>query len=189
LFKRWSMVPKSIIDSRACGLALDFQTLSSLVSSLRVPPMPFCHRNGGMAGTGVAWHRLDKRHSTDETMPHHHPNNEDVSTIGPTSTGDDDQSHSYHISHSLPRIFDAGAELASLCRADVMSNDNKIPSMLGVPPSCLPIVRLLAGNHCCVDCGYGQSEGLNYASIGYGTILCQNCAHRHKTLSGEASFV
>lgn len=110
--------------------------------------------------------------------------NEDVSTIGPTSMGDDDQSTLYNSSRSLPRIFDAGAELESMFRAE-MAGDNKHRRRF--PPSCLPIVRLLAGNQCCVDCGYDQSNSLNYASIGYGTILCHHCAHRHMTLSKEVS--
>jgi len=118
-------------------------------------------------------------------MSHPYPK-EDVSTIGPTSMEDDDQSPSYNSSRSLPRIVDAGAELELMCRAEMAGDDKHRPKS-GFPPSCLPIVRLLAGNQCCVDCGYDQSNGLNYASIGYGTILCQHCAHRHMTLSREVS--
>lgn len=131
---------------------------------------------------------LDGQEGPTDPMPHHHhqPIHEDVSTIGPTSTDDDDLSSSN--SRSLPRLLDAGAEFESLCRAE-MSEDNKIQSVLGFPPSCLPLVRLLAGNQCCVDCGYNRSDGLNYASLGYGTILCRHCAHRHKTLSEEVSPV
>lgn len=126
--------------------------------------------------------------NTTDPMPLHQPNHEDVSTIGPTSTDDDDLSSSYHLSsRSLPRILVAGAEFESLCRVE-MSDDNDIPSVQGFPPSCLPLVRLLAGNQCCVDCGYGRSDDLNYASLGYGTILCRHCAHRHKTLSEEVSL-
>lgn len=79
----------------------------------------------------------------------------------------------------LPRIFNAGIELESLLRAEMSGN----PSILsGFPPTCLPIVRLLAGNHCCVDCGDEQYERLVYASLGYCSILCQECATRHSTV-------
>ena len=121
------------------------------------------------------------------TMSHPRPN-DDVSTIGPTSIRDDDQSTLYYSSRSLPRICVAGAELESLCR-DEMVGDKGHASKSGFPPSCLPIVRLLSGNQCCVDCGYDRSDGLNYASIGYGTILCQHCAHRHVTLSEAVSVI
>ena len=57
-----------------------------------------------------------------------------------------------------------------------------IAEFMGFPPTCLPIVRLLGGNHCCVDCG---DENVRYGSVGYGTVLCAECATRHVTMSEE----
>lgn len=88
----------------------------------------------------------------------------------------------------FPRIFDAGVELESLCRAEI-SGGEEAAATLGFPPLCLPIARLLAGNICCVDCGEENSDVLRYASIGYGTILCMECASRHATESEEESNV
>mmetsp|Transcript_10726 Transcript_10726/g.19281 ORF Transcript_10726/g.19281 Transcript_10726/m.19281 type:complete len:163 (-) Transcript_10726:614-1102(-) len=85
--------------------------------------------------------------------------------------------------HAIPRIVTAGDELESLCRADMSGGSNS--SILGFPPTCLPIVSLLAGNHCCVDCGDEDPDRLGWASIGYGTLLCMECAHRHATMSEE----
>lgn len=50
----------------------------------------------------------------------------------------------------LPRIVTCGDEMESLCRAEMSRGRHTIS---GFPPMCLPIVRLLGGNHCCVDCG------------------------------------
>mmetsp|Transcript_20739 Transcript_20739/g.44455 ORF Transcript_20739/g.44455 Transcript_20739/m.44455 type:complete len:154 (+) Transcript_20739:27-488(+) len=85
--------------------------------------------------------------------------------------------------HALPRIVAAGEELESLCRAEMSGGrDSKT---LGFPPTCLPIVGLLGGNHCCVDCGDEDPDRLGWASIGYGTILCQECATRHATMAEQ----
>jgi len=84
---------------------------------------------------------------------------------------------------AIPRIVTAGDELESLCRAEMSGGSNS--SMLGFPPTCLHIVSLLAGNHCCVDCGDEDPDRLGWASIGYGTLLCMECAHRHATMSEE----
>ena len=51
----------------------------------------------------------------------------------------------------LPRIVTCGDEMESLCRAEMSSGG--LHTISGFPPMCLPIVRLLGGNHCCVDCG------------------------------------
>lgn len=88
----------------------------------------------------------------------------------------------------FPRIFDAGVELESLCRAEI-SGGEEAAATLGFPPLCLPIARLLSGNICCVDCGEENADVLRYASIGYGTMLCRDCATRHATESGEESNV
>ena len=97
----------------------------------------------------------------------------------------DDPSMSIISGQPLPRIFNAGIELESLLRAEMSGN----PSILGFPPTCLPIARLLAGNHCCVDCGDEQYERLVYASLGYGSILCQECATRHSTVTPDESNI
>ncbi len=99
----------------------------------------------------------------------------------------------------LPRIVTAGDELESLCRSALESQEatdlhsrqsdsddaggarNASAMFRGFPRLCLPIVKMLAGNHCCVDCGDEDGERLLYASLGYGTILCQDCAYRHQT--------
>ncbi|KAL7472472.1 hypothetical protein ACHAXS_012833 [Conticribra weissflogii] len=99
----------------------------------------------------------------------------------------------------LPRIVTAGDELESLCRSELESQEatdlhsrqsdsddaggarNASAMFRGFPRLCLPIVKMLAGNHCCVDCGDEDGERLVYASLGYGTILCQDCAYRHQT--------
>mmetsp|Transcript_6941 Transcript_6941/g.14279 ORF Transcript_6941/g.14279 Transcript_6941/m.14279 type:complete len:457 (-) Transcript_6941:108-1478(-) len=99
----------------------------------------------------------------------------------------------------LPRIVTAGEELESLCRSELESQEatdlhsrqsdsddaggarNASAMFRGFPRLCLPIVKMLAGNHCCVDCGDEDGERLEYASLGYGTLLCQDCAYRHQT--------
>ena len=97
--------------------------------------------------------------------------------------GDEGQSVTSNSSRSrpFPKIFNAGIELESLCRAEISGGNT---DTLGFPPLCLPIARLLAGNQCCVDCGEERSDLLKYASIGYGTILCQDCAHRVRRRDG-----
>ena len=116
-------------------------------------------------------------------------NNEDESTIGSKSyLGDgmmDDQSAIQLTNEPLPRIFNAGLELESLLRAEMSGN----PFCNGFPPTCLPIARLLAGNSCCVDCGDEKYDILVYASIGYGTILCQECATRHINITPNESNI
>jgi hypothetical protein len=110
--------------------------------------------------------------------------NDDASTLGSKSMiGDEGQSVSSNSNRSrpFPRIFNAGIELESLCRAEISGGNT---DTLGFPPLCLPIARLLAGNQCCVDCGEERSDLLKYASIGYGTILCQDCAHRVRRRDG-----
>mmetsp|Transcript_24612 Transcript_24612/g.59347 ORF Transcript_24612/g.59347 Transcript_24612/m.59347 type:complete len:481 (+) Transcript_24612:47-1489(+) len=121
--------------------------------------------------------------------PYHNNDIDDASTLGSKSLGDtDDRSISNDVArNALPRIFDAGTELESICRAE-MSGGSDL-SVLGFPPTCLPIARLLAGNHCCVDCGDERTERLEYASIGYGTILCGDCATRHVSEMEKESLV
>ena len=116
------------------------------------------------------------------------PYHDDASTLGTKSLGAGDvDDHTITQGQSLPRIFIAGDELQSLCRAEISGGDSH--AIVGFPPTCLPIVRLLAGNHCCVDCGDEEQDRLIYASIGYGTILCAECAHRHVTMSEKVSDI
>ena len=107
--------------------------------------------------------------------------------------------------NALPRLLTAGEELESLCRTEISGGHGQLKAQ-GFPPTCLPIgepkhavgfcfskqfvliglsVGLLSGNHCCCDCGDEDRDHLRYASIGYGTLLCQDCAHRHITMSEE----
>lgn len=120
--------------------------------------------------------------------PYSDNDNDDASSLGSKSSGfgDEGQSVTSNSSRPFPRIFNAGIELESLCRAEISGGKAET---FGFPPLCLPIARLLAGNQCCVDCGEERSDLLKYASIGFGTILCQDCAHRHVTESGEESQV
>lgn len=107
-----------------------------------------------------------------------------ASTIG--SEGGDDASFAAQ-SFALPRIAratNAGDELDQICKAEFQST-----LFPGFPLKCLPIVKLLPGNHCCVDCGDQEQEGLVYGSVGYGTLLCKECAFRHITNTEEQSEV
>ena len=111
-------------------------------------------------------------------------NNEDESTIGSNGMMDD-QSAIQLSNEPLPQIFNAGLELESLLRAEMSGN----PFIHGFPPTCLPIARLLGGNHCCVDCGDEKYDRLVYASIGYGSLLCQECATRHINITPNESNI
>mmetsp|Transcript_38916 Transcript_38916/g.81791 ORF Transcript_38916/g.81791 Transcript_38916/m.81791 type:complete len:594 (-) Transcript_38916:288-2069(-) len=96
--------------------------------------------------------------------------------------------------NALPRVVTAADELESLCRAEISGggaaarrdgsngNGNAAAQTKGFPPTCMLIIGLLAGNHCCVDCGDEDRGNLQYASVGYGTLLCRECAHRHITV-------
>ncbi|KAL7549208.1 hypothetical protein ACHAWF_012479 [Thalassiosira exigua] len=96
----------------------------------------------------------------------------------------------------LPRVVTAGDELESLTRAETSGGGGggggggaaSIAGCSGFPPTCLPILRLLGGNHCCVDCGDEDRKNIRYGSAGYGTVLCGDCATRHVTMSEEVSF-
>jgi hypothetical protein len=117
--------------------------------------------------------------------PYSNSDNDDTSSLG--LGGYEGEYVTSDSCRLFPRIFDAGVELESLCRAEI--SGGKAALTLGFPPSCLSVARLLAGNICCVDCSEENSDLLGYASIGYGTILCQDCATRHIVESGEESNV
>ena len=104
--------------------------------------------------------------------------------------GQQPSSSSAASSSFIPRIADAGTELDSVCRAEISSNTTSGNNMnLGFPPLCLALVRLLSGNQCCVDCGEEQSNRLIYASVGYGTLFCIDCAYRHRTITPDESDI
>lgn len=117
--------------------------------------------------------------------PYDNKHEDDESTLeSKESLGGGELDDSNH--YALPRMVTAGDELESLCRAEMSGGNDS--SVFGFPPTCLPIVRMLAGNHCCVDCGDEDQSRLTYASIGYGTILCQECAARHVSMSDQVSL-
>ena len=71
-------------------------------------------------------------------------------------------------------------------------SDIPLPSRQSYPADCLQILRLLDSNGGCVDCGAGldgQTEPPMWASISYGTLLCDKCAFVHLTKSEEVSGV
>ena len=71
-------------------------------------------------------------------------------------------------------------------------SDIPLPSRQSYPADCLQILRLLDSNGGCVDCGAGldgKTEPPMWASISYGTLLCDKCAFVHLTKSEEVSCV
>ena len=108
-----------------------------------------------------------------------------------TSTLGDDASQSFALPR-LPRVTNAGEELEQICikefEAKQVSNGEQ-NSTPGFPINCLPVVKLFAGNHCCVDCGDNSADALEYGSIGYGTLLCQECACRHTVNTQDQSNI
>ena len=69
-------------------------------------------------------------------------------------------------------------------------SDIPLPSRQSYPADCLQILRLLDSNGGCVDCGAGldgRTDPPMWASISYGTLLCDKCAFVHLTKSEEVS--
>lgn len=91
----------------------------------------------------------------------------------------------------LPRVANAGEELEQICRKEFEANRSDAEKSLfpGFPLKCLPIVKLFAGNHCCVDCGDQTADALEYGSVGYGTLLCKDCACRHTGNTQDSSDI
>ena len=91
----------------------------------------------------------------------------------------------------LPRVANAGDELEQICRKEFEANRSDTEKSLfpGFPLKCLPIVKLFAGNHCCVDCGDQTADALEFGSVGYGTLLCKDCACRHTSNTMEQSNI
>merc|ERR1712151_968886 len=54
------------------------------------------------------------------------------------------------------------------------------------PSTCLPLLRGIAGNGKCVDCGAADP---NWASVSYGILLCLNCSGRHRGFGVQTSIV
>eukprot|EP00985_Skeletonema_marinoi_P032929 scaffold40010_cov183-Skeletonema_marinoi.AAC.1 len=73
----------------------------------------------------------------------------------------------------LPRVANAGEELEQICKKEFEASISDMEKSLfpGFPLKCLPIVKLFAGNHCCVDCGDQSPDALEFGSVGYGTLL------------------
>ena len=133
-------------------------------------------------------------------MENNHDDHElEESTLGSRSFGGGADHDDYP---RIPRIQTAGDEMESICRAELESlqrayqlrNGEEVNApqnapavFVGFPQNVFPIVKLLTGNHCCVDCGDEDNENLVYGSIGYGTLLCKDCGYRHVTNTEEVS--
>ena len=110
-----------------------------------------------------------------------------------TSTLGDDASLSQSFAlPRLPRVTNAGEELEQICIKEFEAkqvSDAEQSSHPGFPIKCLPVVKLFAGNHCCVDCGDNSADALEYGSTGYGTLLCKDCACRHQINTHDQSNI
>mmetsp|Transcript_5884 Transcript_5884/g.9088 ORF Transcript_5884/g.9088 Transcript_5884/m.9088 type:complete len:422 (+) Transcript_5884:48-1313(+) len=91
----------------------------------------------------------------------------------------------------LPRVANAGEELEQICKKEFEASISDMEKSLfpGFPLKCLPIVKLFAGNHCCVDCGDQSPDALEFGSVGYGTLLCKDCACRHTINTQDLSDI
>jgi hypothetical protein len=54
------------------------------------------------------------------------------------------------------------------------------------PRDSLQQIRRYAGNHRCCDC---PSLDTNWASVSHGTLICLECAGKHRSLGVQVSFV
>ena len=65
-------------------------------------------------------------------------------------------------------------------KLNVSSVENHLHSHRSFPDGILRVVCLLSGNHMCCDCaeGFRDPSGL-WASVTYGTLLCEQCAFNH----------
>ena len=93
---------------------------------------------------------------------------------------------------AVPRIVTAASELDTLIHQEFahisgVASESHPATSDGFPSKLLSIVFLFPGNHCCVDCGIEEREELQYGSVGYGTLLCGECANRHMMYTGEVS--
>lgn len=53
------------------------------------------------------------------------------------------------------------------------------PKLQPMPPACGLLLRSLAGNDRCVDCGARHPE---WATVSYGALICLECSGRHRSL-------
>lgn len=54
------------------------------------------------------------------------------------------------------------------------------------PPACCSLLRQMAGNSRCVDCGARHPQ---WASVSYGVMLCLQCSGHHRSLGVQVSCV
>ena len=54
------------------------------------------------------------------------------------------------------------------------------------PDKLLRKLRLIPGNHKCCDCA---SLDTDWASVSHGTLICLECAGKHRSLGVQVSFV
>ena len=127
---------------------------------------------------------VDQKETTNNTLTM-----DDASTLG------DEQSIAQSFAlPRLPRVTNAGEVLEQICTSELEAigshSDHAEKGLFpGFPQKCLPIVKLFAGNHCCVDCGDQTADALEYGSVGYGTLLCADCACRHTVNTEEQSGI
>lgn len=126
---------------------------------------------------------------------------DDESTLGFKSFDGDTTDHMNQeddtdIPPRISRVVTAGSELEAMCLCELemmntisRGNTNVGNYHVGYPERTLPIVKMFSGNHCCVDCGDEESGHLMYGSVGYGTLLCRECAYRHLTNTEEESDI
>ena len=70
--------------------------------------------------------------------------------------------------------------------AEQEKDPNRALPMYPIPSEVLRVIRMLQGNHKCVDCGSTDGDiQLSWASVTYGSLLCQACAFRHVTKCDE----
>jgi len=55
-----------------------------------------------------------------------------------------------------------------------------------LPNACRELIRSLPGNHRCADCGKGNPQ---WASVGFGCLLCIQCSGRHRSFGVNVSRV
>ena len=66
--------------------------------------------------------------------------------------------------------------------AEQKKDPNRALPMYPIPGEVMRAIRMQQGNHKCVDCGSTDGDiQLSWASVTYGSLLCQACAFRHVT--------
>lgn len=54
------------------------------------------------------------------------------------------------------------------------------------PPACLAMLKLIKGNHRCIDCGEQDPQ---WAAVSYGALVCLECSGKHRSLGVQTSCV